>query len=248
MGWGSTDQDEDVTTTETSGTPLYVNGTVVEATGTALTSEATSDSEVPEDLPAGNTDVDLYPDDWDMSVEEQDLGEYIWNVLTVLIPEIAHATVCIFGTWIQIFINHIQRGIVRPVFNALGSFFDIPLGTAGFDVPAIVSDFAEMIIGPLKDLNGMALDGLTMGVDFLKPILGCIGKSVKASQELLIGIFQIFPVCVTNLTYDVIQIIVDTMAVIEGLSSVFTAVMNTLNACMINPMLCIVVVSRVVKV
>lgn len=246
MGWGSTDNDNDPI--EITGAGESLNETLLESTGLAVSAmsidiaEDQNDASEVEEVPT-STDVDLYPDSWEESMEEMDFGETIFNWLTIFLPNTAYITVSVFGTSVQLFIKAIRRKMVQPVLNALGSFFDIPLGMGGFDLVALFKEFGSMILGPLGEVKELMGSGVTMGSEFMKPITSCIGSTLKASQELLLGVFQIFPVCVTNLTVDVIQIIVDTMALVEGLSTVLTVVMETLNSCLINPILCIVMVS-----
>lgn len=246
MGWGSTDNDNDPI--EITGTAESLDSTLLESTGLAVSATSIDLAEEENDASEvegveTSTDLDLYPDSWEQSMEDMDLGESIYNYLTIFLPNTAYIMASVFGTTVQLFIKSIQKNMVQPVFNALASFFDIPLGVGGFDLVALFKEFGSMILGPLGEVQDLMASGMTMGSEFMKPITSCLGSTLRASQELLIGVFQIFPVCVTNLTVDVIQIIVDTMALIEGLSMVITVVMETLNSCLINPILCIVMVS-----
>lgn len=193
--------------------------------------------------PQQTTEIDLYEDDWDDVEEDMDLGETVYSWITILIPNLSHIVVSIFGTWIQLAASAVQMTIIHPVFTVLGKFFEIPMSGEVFNVPQILKDIASMIMYPLKEIGGFGLEGLSIGTEFMKPIIKCIGQSVTASQELLMMVFQIFPACATKLSTSSIQIIVDTMRVIENLTDVYIIVMETINSCVAHPVLCIFTVS-----
>lgn len=175
--------------------------------------------------------------------EDMDIGETLMTIFTVVIPNTGYFVVSMFGTYLQMMTDNVQRNIVAPVLTTLGSFFDIPLNSSGFNLVALATDIGNMVMTPLQELGDFISTGVTVGVEYVTPILNCIGSAIKTTQDLLLGVFQIFPGCVGSVSQEVVRIIVDSMQVIDQLNEVAGVVMNTLSNCISNPLLCIMTVS-----
>lgn len=219
MGWGAPPEPE-TTTPEVVTTEATTPGTTFPSSTTLAT-----------------TMIAAVEDDLD---EGLDFGESIFSFLMVFLPNMGIIMAGVFGAWIQVFAGFIMRNILSPVFTVLGSAFNIPLENGLFDIGTIVVELGSFIAMPFAELTSMAVGGFQMGMTFVEPITNCLLSTINASKEMLFAMFQVFPACITEATFNVVTIIVDTFAMIENLSTLFSQGMDVLNNVAVNPLMAII--------
>lgn len=237
MGWGSTEVATEETTMETA----IITSTPIITTASPLIAAFAS---FPPN-PLTNTALEYQPPTEMIIYGKEEMGfwETTYYTITILIPNITYIITYMFLTWVHVFLIGVYHKAITPVLHILAAFLKLPVKNGLYDITGGLSKIGSILAvpvvktGQLLSFNGSAQN-----------VLRCMGSAVLATKDLLLAIFQIFPGCLVEVTPRIIQVVIDTMWVIENLSTVYIMVMETLNVCIGNPIVCVLQVSSWMRI